>query len=121
MSISNKAKEDGCREPACSKGELVQDDEAGESGDLPVLLPGGDSDCGFLKKCLLVVGGLGLVVIGIIGLILPILIGVPFLIAGLSMLSVVFKPLRKWVNLCEAKLPRKWRLYIRSKMRREAD
>ena len=58
MSISNKAKEDGCREPACSEGESVQDDEAGESGDLPVLLPGGDSDCGFLKKCLLVVGGL---------------------------------------------------------------
>ena len=120
MSISNKAK-DGCRQPACSKSESVKDDETGESGDLPALLPMGDSDCGFLKKCLLVVGGLGLVVFGIIGLILPILIGVPFLIAGLSMLSVVFKPLRKWVDFCEAKLPRKWRLYLRSKMRSEGN
>ena len=120
MSISNKAK-DGCRQPACSKGESVKDDETGESGDLPPLLSGDNRDYGFLKKCLFVVGGLVLVIIGIIGLILPVLIGVPFLIAGLSMLSVVFKPLRKWVNSCEAKLPRKWRLYLRSKMRSEGE
>lgn len=104
---------DGCSPVPRDKSESAKADEAEGNSNLPGLLPEDKGDPGFLKKCMYVFGGLGLIVFGIVGWILPVLIGIPFIVGGLAMLSVAFKPLRKWVNYCEAKLPRSWRLYLR--------
>ncbi len=113
MNTDSPKNDEGYDQDNPSNYQPAQSDEIQENDDLSELIPEEKNDSGLLKKCILVIGGLGLIVLGIIGWILPVLIGVPFVIGGLAMLSVAFKPLRKWVNAWDAKLPRKWRLLIR--------
>jgi len=93
-----------------------KDKGGGENNsEIPDFLPEDKGDSGFLKKCFFVVGGLVLIVLGIVGWVLPFLMGVPLIAAGLAMAAVAIPGLRKLVNSLEAKLPRKWRLYLRPK------
>ena len=89
------------------------------NSEISDLIPESKGDSGFLRKCFLLLGGLVLVILGIIGWVLPFLMGIPLIVAGLAMISVVIPPLRKLLNAWEAKLPTKWRHWIRSVMKRD--
>jgi uncharacterized membrane protein YbaN (DUF454 family) len=56
-----------------------------------------------LTKILRILSGFGLVILGIIGLILPIMPGWIFLIPGLVILAEYFHPLRRLLNWAKAK------------------
>lgn len=65
------------------------------------------SDSGFpLRAILRIASGIGLVIIGIIGLILPVMPGWIFLIPGLVILADYFPPVRRLVDWAKAKMER---------------
>ena len=59
-----------------------------------------------------------LIVAGIILWILPVVPGFPLWIAGLFVLAMASRRAARWINRTEAKLPHRWRLLLRPKLRR---
>ncbi|MFN7650002.1 MAG: PGPGW domain-containing protein [Acidobacteriota bacterium] len=59
-----------------------------------------------LRAILRIASGIGLVIIGVIGLILPVMPGFIFLIPGLVILAEYFPPVRRLVDWATAKLER---------------
>jgi uncharacterized membrane protein YbaN (DUF454 family) len=59
-----------------------------------------------LRASLRIASGIGLVIIGIIGLILPVMPGWIFLIPGLVILADYFPPVRRLVDWAKAKMER---------------
>ena len=59
---------------------------------------------GPLKSALKIAGGIGLVLVGVVGLILPIMPGWVFLIPGLVILSEYFPPIRRLLDWARRKL-----------------
>ena len=59
-----------------------------------------------LRAILRIASGIGLVIIGIIGLILPVMPGWIFLIPGLVILADYFPPVRRLVDWAKAKMER---------------
>jgi uncharacterized membrane protein YbaN (DUF454 family) len=57
-----------------------------------------------LRAILRIASGIGLVTIGIIGLILPIMPGLIFLIPGLLILADYFPPIRNLVDWAKSKM-----------------
>jgi uncharacterized membrane protein YbaN (DUF454 family) len=57
-----------------------------------------------LRAILRIVSGIGLVIIGIIGLILPVMPGWIFLIPGLVILADYFPPVRRLLDWAKAKM-----------------
>jgi uncharacterized membrane protein YbaN (DUF454 family) len=51
-------------------------------------------------------GGIGLCLLGVIGWILPIMPGWPFMIAGLVILADFFPPLKRWLDWAKARFER---------------
>jgi hypothetical protein len=67
----------------------------------------------------LLVVALLLFVLAIIGWLVPIVTGVPFWIAGFLVLGMASRRAARWMNRTEARLPYRWRLLLRPKLRRE--
>ncbi|MCA2970194.1 MAG: hypothetical protein INH43_16885 [Acidobacteriaceae bacterium] len=59
-----------------------------------------------MRAILRIASGIGLVIIGIIGLILPVMPGWIFLIPGLVILADYFPPVRRLVDWAKAKMER---------------
>ncbi len=59
-----------------------------------------------MKHALRIGAGFGLVTLGIVGLILPIMPGWVFLIPGLVLLADYFPPIRKLLDWAKARLPK---------------
>jgi len=59
-----------------------------------------------LRAILRIASGIGLVIIGIIGLILPVMPGWIFLIPGLVILADYFPPVRRLVDWAKSKMER---------------
>ncbi|NIS59526.1 MAG: hypothetical protein GTO13_02140 [Proteobacteria bacterium] len=57
-----------------------------------------ERDPGLLKRIVTTLGGLILILLGIVGLFLPILQGVLLIVAGLGLLSIGNERLRKWIR-----------------------
>lgn len=57
-----------------------------------------------MRAILRIVSGIGLVIIGIIGLILPVMPGWIFLIPGLVILADYFPPVRRLLDWAKAKM-----------------
>jgi len=53
-----------------------------------------------------IAAGVGLVLLGIVGLILPIMPGWLFLIPGLALLADYFPPIRRLLDWAKARLPK---------------
>jgi hypothetical protein len=58
-------------------------------------------------------------VLAIIGWLVPVVTGIPFWIAGFLVLGMASRRAARWINRQEAKLPQRWRLLLRPKLRRE--
>jgi uncharacterized membrane protein YbaN (DUF454 family) len=58
----------------------------------------------YAKHAARILGGIGLVLIGILGLMLPIMPGWLFIIPGLMVLADYFPPIRRLLNWAEQKL-----------------
>ena len=58
-------------------------------------------------------------VLAIVGWLVPVVTGIPFWIAGFLVLSMASRRAARWINRQEAKLPRKWRLLLRPKLRKQ--
>ncbi|MBZ5504338.1 MAG: hypothetical protein LAO78_02525 [Acidobacteriia bacterium] len=58
-----------------------------------------------VKRLSLIAAGWTLLLLGILGLLLPMLPGVPFLLIGLSVLSVEYKWARRWVDGLRRRFP----------------
>ena len=71
-----------------------------------------------VRAVLFVVGGL-LVVYGILGVILPVLPGFPFLLIGMPLMAASSERARGWMNTLDRKFPLTLRLLLR-RMRLEA-
>ncbi len=61
-------------------------------------------DPGLPKKLLTTVGGIILILLGIVGLFLPILQGILLIVAGLGVLSIGNERLRKWLARMKKRL-----------------
>ena len=83
---------------------------------LPDLIPGTNPAPSAWKKIYLVVLGSSLVFVGLIGCILPLLPGFPFLVLGLGMFGACSKRIASLVNAAERRLPFKLRLRLRPKI-----
>ncbi|MFN7975060.1 MAG: PGPGW domain-containing protein [Acidobacteriota bacterium] len=59
-----------------------------------------------LKKMLILLAGALLIVLGVIGLMLPIVPQIPFFVAGLSVLATQWKPARDLKEKLEARFPK---------------
>ena len=59
-----------------------------------------------VKDALRIALGIGLVILGLIGLILPIMPGWVFLIPGLVLLADYFPPIRRLVDWAKSRLPK---------------
>lgn len=57
-----------------------------------------------MKKILKIASGIGLILIGIVGLILPVMPGWVFIVPGLIILAEYFHPIRRLVDWAKAKL-----------------
>ena len=57
-----------------------------------------------LKNVLKILGGIGLVLIGLVGLVMPIMPGWVFIIPGLVVLSEYFPPIRRLLEWARRKL-----------------
>jgi len=55
------------------------------------------SEPGLLKKIVTTVGGISLIFIGLVGLFLPVLQGILFIVAGLGLLSISNERVRDWM------------------------
>jgi uncharacterized membrane protein YbaN (DUF454 family) len=63
--------------------------------------------------------GILLVFVGMIWWILPFLPGVPLILAGLAIIGLCSNSFSGWVNRCEAKLPKRYRILLRPKIRKQ--
>ncbi|HET8889169.1 MAG TPA: PGPGW domain-containing protein [Candidatus Angelobacter sp.] len=58
-----------------------------------------------VKRYTLIAAGWALLPLGVLGLFLPVLPGVLFLIIGLSILSVEYEWARRWMNALRSRFP----------------
>ena len=61
---------------------------------------------GLLKKIILHIAGIGLILLGIVGLFLPVLQGILMIIAGVGLLSMGNEGVRRWVEGLGNRYPR---------------
>ena len=58
-----------------------------------------------MKRLALIAGGWSLLTLGSVGLFLPVLPGVPFLLVGLTILSMEYEWARRWVAELRRRFP----------------
>ena len=68
-----------------------------------------------LKKVVIHVAGISLIILGLIGLVLPVLQGILMIIAGLSLLSMGNERVRRWLEGLAKRYPRQARFLRRIK------
>jgi len=87
--------------------------------ELPDIVRVGLQERGTLARMGLLIATLVCFVLAIVGWLVPVLPGIPFWILGFFTLSMASRRAARWINRQEAKLPRRWRLLLRPKLRRE--
>lgn len=65
------------------------------------------------RRVLFVIGAFFFMLLGIIFWIAPIITGIPFWIAAFIMLAMVSQKIRRGINWCDRKLPRRMRIALR--------
>ena len=86
---------------------------------LPDLVNADRRDRSPLARLGLLLLALLLFVLAIVGWLVPIVTGVPFWIAGFLALGMASPRAGRWINRMEGRLPYRWRLLLRPKLRRE--
>jgi len=87
--------------------------------ELPDLLSEERTERGPLLRVALLVATAVLFVLAIIFWLIPVLTGIPFWILGFVTLGMASRRAARWINARERRLPRKVRLMLRPKLRRE--
>jgi uncharacterized membrane protein YbaN (DUF454 family) len=90
------------------------------SDSLPDLLAPPRPDRPFLVRLLMPLLGVMVVAVGIVGWILPFVIGAPLVVVGLGMIAYSSERLRHGFNSLERRLPLRCRLWLRPRMKRSA-
>jgi uncharacterized membrane protein YbaN (DUF454 family) len=72
-----------------------------------------------VKRVALLAAALLFVVLGIVGWLLPVVTGIPFYILGLVCAGMASRRVGGWINRHERRLPRRLRLLLRPKLRRQ--
>ncbi len=76
-----------------------------------------ENNLGPLKRILLHVAGIGLILLGIVGLVLPVLQGILMIMAGIGLLSMGNEGVRRWVTGLGKRYPRQAAYFKRIKMK----
>ena len=92
---------------------------ADETPELPDLIQQSAVRPGVVKRVALLLLSLVFVVLGIVGWLLPVVTGVPFYVLALITAGMASVRVARWVNRQERRLPRRWRLLLRPRLRRE--
>lgn len=72
-----------------------------------------------VKRVVLLLLALVFVLLGIIGWLVPLVPGFPFYMLALACGGMASARVARWTNRQERRLPRRWRLLLRPKLRRE--
>jgi uncharacterized membrane protein YbaN (DUF454 family) len=56
--------------------------------------------------------------LGIVGWLIPVVTGIPFLVFGLVLLGMSSQRAREWINRAERRLPLRWRRRLRAGLQR---
>lgn len=86
--------------------------------ELPDLIQQDGVRPGMVKRVALLAAALVFVVLGIVGWLLPIVTGIPFYILALVCAGMASRRVAGWVNRHERRLPLRWRLLLRPRLRR---
>lgn len=87
--------------------------------ELPDLLPEQRTERGLIVRIGLLVATGILFVLAIVFWLVPVVTGIPFWILGLITLGMASRRAARWINARERRLPRKLRLALRPRLRRE--
>ena len=87
--------------------------------ELPDLIQQDGARPGMVKRVALLAAALLFVVLGIIGWLVPVVTGIPFYILALVCAGMASQRVAGWINRHERRLPAKWRLLLRPKLRRQ--
>lgn len=71
-----------------------------------------------VKRVALLALALGFVALGIVFWLLPVVTGLPFYLLALLTAGIASRRVAGWINRQERRLPRRWRLLLRPKLRR---
>jgi hypothetical protein len=86
--------------------------------ELPDLLPEDHERPGLVKRVALLALALLFLLLGIVGWLLPVVTGVPFYVLAAITAGLASRRVAAWVNRHERRLPRRWRLLLRPRLRR---
>jgi hypothetical protein len=87
--------------------------------ELPDLLPEERTERALIVRVALLVATGVLFILAIILWLVPVLTGIPFWILGIVTLGMASRRAARWINARERRLPRKIRLVLRPRLRRE--
>jgi hypothetical protein len=87
--------------------------------ELPDLLPEQRTERGLIVRIGLLVATGVLFVLAIVFWLVPVVTGIPFWILGIVTLGMASRRAARWINARERRLPRKLRLALRPKLRRQ--
>ena len=87
--------------------------------ELPDLLSEEPTERGLVVRVGLMVATAVLFILAIVFWLIPVLTGIPFWILGFVTLGMASRRAARWINARERRLPRKLRLALRPRLRRE--
>ena len=79
----------------------------------PLFSESGRTTRSMIHKCIMLTTGVGLIGVGIVGWIVPLVPGVPLIIAGVALIAIVVPSFARRVNHYEQRLPLSIRLIFR--------
>ena len=86
--------------------------------ELPDLIQEQRARPGMVKRIALLAAALVLFGLGIVGWLVPIVTGIPFYILAAVCAGMASPRVARWINRHERRLPRRWRLLLRPRLRR---
>ena len=87
--------------------------------ELPDLIQQNGARPGMIKRVALLVLALVFLVLGVVGWLVPVVTGIPFYILALVCAGMASRRVGRWINHHERRLPRRWRLLLRPRLRRQ--
>ncbi|MGQ0553870.1 MAG: hypothetical protein ACT4PU_11705 [Planctomycetota bacterium] len=87
--------------------------------EIPDLLPEDRPERSLIYRLALLSAAGIFFLLGVAFWLIPVLTGIPFHILALVCLGLASRRAARWINTRERRLPRRWRLLLRPKLRRE--
>ena len=86
--------------------------------ELPDLIQQNRAQPGIIKRVALLVLAVVFLALGVVGWLVPVVTGIPFYVLGLLCAGMASRRVAGWINRHERRLPWRWRLLLRPRLRR---